>query len=138
MVSSEAEKKLVTFERGTTMIKGTYTKAVWIPRVLAVLYALFLMIFSFDVFGDAGVTAKEIGDFLVHSVPSFLILLLVFVTWKWPRLTGLFFILLSAGFAVYFLVTKEQEVASYYLMSLIPGAIGVIYLLCGIKKKDAA
>ena len=45
------------------MIQGTITKAVWIARVPAVLYALFLMLFSFDVFGGAGVTAKEIGAF---------------------------------------------------------------------------
>ena len=120
------------------MIQGTITKAVWIARVPAVLYALFLMLFSFDVFGGAGVTAKEIGAFLLHCVPSFLILLLVFVTWKRPRLTGLFFILLAAGFAVYFLFTKQRDVASYYLLSVIPAAVGVIYLLCGIAKKDAA
>jgi len=119
------------------MAKGTYCKAVWVARVPAVLYALFLMVFSFDVFGGAGVTLKEIGTFLIHSIPSILILLLVFVTWKRPRLTGLFFVLLAGGFAVYFLATHRDEIASYFLLSVIPAAIGVIYLLCGIAKRDA-
>ena len=53
----------------------------WTPRLLLITFALFLVIFSFDVFGE-GKSAEEIAiDFLKHNIPSMMLGLVVFAAW---------------------------------------------------------
>ena len=54
----------------------------WTPRLLLITFALFLVIFSFDVFGE-GKSAAEIAiDFLKHNIPSMMLGLVVFAAWR--------------------------------------------------------
>jgi hypothetical protein len=54
----------------------------WTPRILLIVFAFFLVIFSFDVF-EAGKSATEIAiEFVIHNVPSMLLGLVVFAAWR--------------------------------------------------------
>jgi hypothetical protein len=54
----------------------------WAPRVLLILFALFLVIFSFDVF-EEGSSAAQIGIALfMHNIPSMILGLVVFAAWR--------------------------------------------------------
>ena len=54
----------------------------WAPRLSLILFALFLVIFSFDVFG-AGKSATQIGtELLIHNIPSMILGLVVFAAWR--------------------------------------------------------
>ena len=54
----------------------------WIPRLLLIVFALFLVIFSFDVF-EGGKSASEIAiAFVIHNVPSMMLGLVVFAAWR--------------------------------------------------------
>jgi hypothetical protein len=51
----------------------------WMPRVLSILFIIFLSIFSFDVFGQGSGFWKALAALLVNNVPSLaLIVILVF------------------------------------------------------------
>ena len=59
----------------------------WAPRLLLIAFALFLVIFSFDVF-EEGKSAVAIAiDFVKHNVPSMVLGLVVFAAWRreWIR-----------------------------------------------------
>ena len=54
----------------------------WAPRLLLIVFALFLVIFSFDVF-EEGKGALEIAfGFVLHNIPSMMLGLLVFAAWR--------------------------------------------------------
>ena len=54
----------------------------WLPRGLTILYALFLALFSLDVFtGDLSLAQKIIG-FFAHNIPSFSLIIILLATWK--------------------------------------------------------
>lgn len=78
------------------MNKTLHRVIVWAPRVLGILAALFLGLFALDVF-DMGLSFWEtIGALLIHLVPSLLLLIVVALSWRWPWLGGLLFVVLGA------------------------------------------
>jgi hypothetical protein len=69
---------------------------VWTPRVLLILFALFLIIFSLDVF-EEGKSAMQIGIALIlHNIPTMLLGLVVFAAWR-REWIGLFSCVLLAA-----------------------------------------
>ncbi len=74
------------------------SRFVWVPRIIAIAFILFLMLFTFDVFSLSGGVLEKIGGFLIHALPA--ILLAAFLALFWNRLLvcGWFFI----GAAVFF------------------------------------
>lgn len=60
----------------------------WAPRVLLILFALFLTVFSLDVI-EEGKSAGEIAmGLLVHNLPSMLLLAVLALAWRWARCTS--------------------------------------------------
>ena len=70
---------------------------VWTPRVLAILFALFISMFAMDVFQEkAGFwqTAVALG---MHMIPTALIVLVLIVCWRYP-FAGVLFIGLGLAY----------------------------------------
>jgi len=64
------------------------------PRILGILAALYLGIFALDAI-DEGIMA-----FLLHLVPTFVLLLIVVLSWRRPWIGGILFIVLSVLYSV--------------------------------------
>lgn len=65
----------------------------WTPRILAILFILFLTLFSFDVF-EPGLTAGQIAlALLMHNIPSIVLTILLIFAWKREWLGALAFII---------------------------------------------
>jgi hypothetical protein len=74
----------------------------WIPRVLAILALLFLLMFSFDVFeGNDSIWRKLLG-FLIHNIPVLVLAGALVVAWKWEVAGGILFIIFSTAAAIIF------------------------------------
>lgn len=54
----------------------------WTPRIVGILFFLFLMLFSLDVFGNGYGFWETIGALLMHNIPAFVLLVLLIVSWK--------------------------------------------------------
>lgn len=54
----------------------------WTPRVLLILYALFLVIFSLDVFEEGRSTSEIAMGLLIHNLPSLLLLVVLAASWR--------------------------------------------------------
>jgi hypothetical protein len=68
------------------------SKFIFIPRILVIVFAAFLLLFSFDVFGGTESLGKQILGFIIHSIPSLLMLIVLLFTWKRPKVAGFLFI----------------------------------------------
>ena len=60
----------------------------WIPRVLTIIFILFMTMFSLDVFGgDESIGAKMLG-FLIHNIPVLIIIAILIIAWRQEIIGG--------------------------------------------------
>jgi hypothetical protein len=74
----------------------------WAPRIAALLIIFFVGLFSLDVFGTGAPPLDVLVGFLMHNIPSILMLVLLIFAWKRPVVGFLAFLLAGAAFAVLF------------------------------------
>lgn len=55
----------------------------WLPRILCILAILFISLFAADALAPGLTIWQQLGDFLMHLIPSFILLALLIVAWKW-------------------------------------------------------
>lgn len=115
------------------MKKSPYTWFIWIPRILGILIACVLFLFSFDTFdGDASFWLK-LGGFLIHNIPSVLLLLMIFLLWNMPFWTGIIFICLGILFTGFFRTFERFD--SFMLISFPVFVSGILFVWASFKKK---
>ncbi len=72
----------------------------WAPRILSILFIMFLTVFSFDVF-TPGAAAGEIAlAFFVHNIPSLVLLAVLIISWKYEIVGGIAYLLAGIGYIV--------------------------------------
>lgn len=112
----------------------------WTPRVLSILLIVFLAIFSLDVFdGDYGFWGIVLG-LLIHNIPSFILLGILIISWKYEIVGGVAFILAGISFLVFTLVRETVEpwymLLALSLILVVPAfLIGILFLVGWFKKK---
>ncbi len=125
----------------------TSTRALtWTPRILCILAILFISLFALDSFSSEHSFWQNLGDFLIHLIPSFVMLVVLIVAWKWEKVGGI--ILTSIGFAwcifVFILNYKRTHSVATSLLDIL--IVGIPFVLAGIlfvishyrKKKELA
>lgn len=97
----------------------------WTPRLLGLIYAVFISLFALDVWGTGAGFWQELAAFLVHLLPTYLILGALVVAWNQPRLGGVLFLVLATGFGLYF---GWNEPATLLLLALPPTVTGLLFI----------
>jgi len=77
----------------------------WAPRVLGILFALFISIFALDTFSEGYSFWESIVAFLIHLVPTYLAVAALLVAWKWEVPGGLMYI----GLAIFYIVMARNQ-----------------------------
>ncbi len=102
----------------------------WTPRVLAILFVLFLSLFALDAWGIEGTLWQKLGGFLIHLIPSLALAIVVVLAWKWEWVGGAAFI--SGG--VYYILAVHGH-WSWYLTIAGPAIlVGVLFLFSWYNK----
>ena len=73
---------------------------VWAPRALGILFAAFIGLFALDVFSEGYTFWEAVTGFLIHLVPTYLILIAVALGWRWEWLGAILFAALGAAYMV--------------------------------------
>ena len=110
----------------------------WLPRILSVLFILFLSMFSLDVY-EPGMSAREVAiRMLMHNIPSFIMIVLLIIAWRNDIFGAISFI--GAGlFYMAFIVmntTQPWYIAITWGLSSVGPAflIGILYLMSWRRK----
>ena len=69
----------------------------WSPRIICILAILFISLFAADAFAPGLTIWQQLGDFFIHLIPSFILLLFLIVSWKWELIGGIFFTVIGLG-----------------------------------------
>ncbi|PIT88550.1 MAG: hypothetical protein COU29_02100 [Candidatus Magasanikbacteria bacterium CG10_big_fil_rev_8_21_14_0_10_36_32] len=114
----------------------------WIPRILSILFILFLAMFSLDVF-EEGLSAGQIAlGLFMHNIPVLFLLAIIIISWKSEVIGGIVFIL--AGLFYTCMVTKEVIMSyphQYSILTWIPTIagpaflVGILFLIGWMKKR---
>ena len=103
---------------------------VWAPRLLGVLFAVFVSLFAVDVFDENLSIWQTLLAFTVHLVPAVIVALVLVVAWRWEAVGGLLFLGTGVGYAI-------AVIAGNHPLSWIPAIsgplflIGILFLLSG-------
>jgi hypothetical protein len=68
----------------------------WSPRVICILFAVFLSLFALDVFDGRHGFWQTMLAFLIHLIPVFALVLIFAAAWRWEWIGAAFFPALGA------------------------------------------
>ena len=100
----------------------------WIARTLGIAFAVFISLFALDVFGAGYGFWEALVGFLIHLVPTYLVVIALVVAWRWPRIGALLFI----GLGLFYILMMRLDL-EWQALLLIPGPLFVIGILFGIS-----
>jgi hypothetical protein len=69
----------------------------WLPRIICILAILFVSMFALDAFAPELTIWQQLGAFLMHLIPSFVLLACLIIAWKWELIGGIIFTLIGVG-----------------------------------------
>lgn len=105
--------------------KSGVSKFVWVPRILAVAYVFFLLLFSLDVGGND--LWHRILSFIMNALPAIIIALCLALFWRRPKICGWIFVVIAVIFTFWF--NSYARLDLFLITSVPPLVIGVLFLL---------
>jgi hypothetical protein len=86
---------------GATTMSATPDKAMlWAPRLLGFAISLFLSVFSLDAFEGGASLAEALPDFLMHLIPTAVLLGVVAASWRKEWIGAVAFAGLAVAYAI--------------------------------------
>jgi hypothetical protein len=94
----------------------------WAPRVLGIVFTLFMSLFALDVFGEGYSLGETILGLLIHLIPTFILVIALIIGWRWELIGAILF----TGVGLFFLVSSRGE---SWIVSGPLVIVGVLFLL---------
>ena len=104
----------------------------WAPRILSILFLIFLTVFSLDVFDNNYNFWQIIIGLFMHNIPVFILAMILWISWKYEIVGGIGYILFGLLYIMSLFISRHFE---WYMLSwplLIAGPaflIGVLFLI---------
>ena len=97
-----------------------------IARIAAIVFAVFISIFALDVFEEGVPFGQILLGLLMHLIPTLVILVILWIGWKWPLAGGILFVLVGCSYIV---TAGNQALLTYLLIAAPPILIGLLFLV---------
>lgn len=104
----------------------------WIARIICMLAILFISMFAADSFSPELTFRQQIGGFMMHLIPSFILIALLIVAWKWEFIGGIIFIIIAVGLSPFVFTLNYNRNHSVGISLGIILAITFPFLVVGI------
>jgi len=99
----------------------------WTPRILCILFVVFVSLFALDVFGEGYGFWGTMLALLMHLIPTGVILIVLAISWRWEWVGGILFTALGALYLVMF--WGRFHWSAYLLISGPLFLVGVLFLI---------
>jgi hypothetical protein len=115
----------------------------WFPRICCIVAILFISMFAADAFAPGLNIWQQLGGFLIHLIPSLILIAVLIIAWKWEYIGGLIFMIIGIGMSPYvFMLNYKRNHfsvgASLGIICLITFpfiVIGTLFILSHFMKK---
>ena len=99
----------------------------WVPRILCILFIIFLSLFSLDVFGEGYGFWESILAFLIHNIPVFIAIIVLVIAWRWEWVGAVLFTAAAVFYIVMF--WDDGDWIAYLMISGPLFLISILFLL---------
>ena len=122
----------------------TSSKALsWTARILCILAILFVSLFSLDSFSSERTFWQNTAAFLMHNIPSFILIALLIIAWKWEKAGGIILTIIGLAFSIFIFVFNFKRnhfpVMTCLLQALViamPFVLaGILFILSHFRRK---
>lgn len=115
----------------------------WLPRVICIIAILFISMFALDAFEPGLTLWQQLEHFIMHLIPSFVMLAFLLVAWKWEKIGGIIFLVVGLTFTPYIFKHNYNMNHSVWLslsvilMITMPFvAVGILFVVSDSLKKN--
>lgn len=105
----------------------------WTPRVLVILYILFLSLFALDVFSGGYGFFEMIVALFMHLFPSLVLVGILVYSWKKEKIGGYIFLIMGVVFTFFF--DTYEDIISFLIISGPVFLVGGLFLLSYNKNR---
>lgn len=98
----------------------------WVPRILAILYIIFLAIFSLDVISSESTFIEIFVGLFIHNIPVFILIIALIMSWKTEIIGAIVFLIY--GF-FYIVMVSNSSVSFDIYLSWILAISGPAFLI---------
>ena len=111
----------------------TSTKVLyWTPRILCILAILFISLFALDSFSSERSFWQNVAAFLMHLIPSFALLAVLIVAWKWEKVGGIILTIIGLAWCVFVFILNYKRTHSVATSLLDTLMVAIPFVLAGI------
>jgi hypothetical protein len=96
----------------------------WLPRIIGILAILFVSLFATDAFAPGLTFGQQLTAFIMHLIPSFVLLAFLIIAWKWEFVGGIIFLVTGLALSPFiFMMNYNRNHFS------VAASIGVILMI---------
>lgn len=114
----------------------------WLPRLLCIGAILFVSMFALDAFEPGILFGQQLLNFLMHLIPTYVLLLLLWIAWKKPFVGGILIAIIgvvTSPFVYNLNYNRTHSVMTsltIILMITVPFiAVGILFLISHMQEK---
>lgn len=104
----------------------------WAPRVICILAISFVSLFALDAFDHGDNLWQQLLDFFMHLIPSFVLIILLAVAWKWELIGGVIFAIIGLGLTPFIFYHNYQMNGSFWVSFGVIMSITFPFVVVGI------
>ena len=104
----------------------------WSPRILCIGAILFVSMFALDSFEPGMPFGQQMLNFLMHMIPSFVLLLLLVIAWKHQLIGGILFTIVGIGLSPFVYNLNYHRTHSVWVSLSIILMITVPFIVVGL------
>ncbi len=97
------------------MKSSVKNKLYWAPRLLGILFALFISIFALDVFNKGQGVWQTIFALTMHLIPTLIVVLILILAWRREWVGAILFAVLAIAYLLFF--WGRFPVSTYIIMT---------------------
>ena len=109
----------------------------WAPRIVSIIFIAFLALMSLDVFGTGLGFWGTVVAFLMHNIPVFILIAVLWVSWKHEIVGGIAFILAGILYIVLLMMSPFEwyKLSWAIQISGVAFFIGILFFMNWFRKK---
>lgn len=115
----------------------------WLPRIICIAAILLVSVFAMDAFAPGLTAWQQLGAFILHLIPSFVLLLFLVIAWKRELAGGIIFTALGIIMTP-FIYLHNRDVNHFSVAECINAvllitfpfiAVGMLFIVSYFKKR---
>ena len=103
----------------------------WIPRILCILFAIGISLFALDAFENNEGFWKTLLALLIHLIPTFIVIGVLVLSWRWPWVGGASYVLLGIAY----LIWSSRSGRGSSIISIPLFSIGILFIINWFLRK---